>query len=342
MSTTIPTKQIDGDVSVGRNVAVGGDANVQGSMRVGHNLKVEGWLEAKNIKGPNKGLFLNITKLNQAYPMPHDGWCALVGDTLPAALYVADGGSWVATGKTAGTPVIDSQQYSEAISDLTSDLTTVETDVQNIKTRLTTAEGDIDDINDSKGAANGLAPLGADAKVPEAYLPKKILGKDVVEFGAILNGNVTLKQMSVAKKSTDTGCTVVFLQNLKIFALLVTGEMNPYNNWLDADNYGEHDSQAGGRVPERNKAYICAETNEIYRWNGAGMVLIGSGLVLGDTEGKAFPGDAGKQLKESLETVNTTIGTLKPIRIEDEEHLEAMQTLGLLKEGQMYYIPEEE
>lgn len=338
----IKTNEIEGDVSVGRHVTAGGNATIQGHATVKKNLKVEGWLDAKNIKGPNKGLFLNITKLNQAYPMPHDGWCALVGDTLPAALYVADGGSWVATGKTAGTPIIDSQQYSEAIFGLTSDLATVETDVQSLNTRMTAAEGDIDDINDSKGSANGLAPLGADSKVPESYLPKKALGKDVEVFGAMLAGNVTLQQMSVSKKSTDTGCTVVYLKNYNIFALLVTGVMNPYNNWLDADNYGEHDSTAGGRVPERNKAYVCAETNEIYRWDGTGMVLIGSGLVLGDTEGKAFPGDAGKALRESLETVSTTIGTLTPIRIEDEEHLEAMRLLGLLKEGQIYYIPEEE
>lgn len=122
--SSIPTKQIDGDVSVGRNVSVGGGVNVQGSQRVGHNLTVEGWLEAKNIKGPNKGIFTTEVKLRTAYPHPHDGWWALVGNTLPAPLYIADGGTWVkqvdSSGAviTAGNPTIDSQQYQDAVNEL--------------------------------------------------------------------------------------------------------------------------------------------------------------------------------------------------------------------------------
>lgn len=76
--SSIPTKQIDGDVAVGRNVSMGGSGTVRGSMTVGHNLTVEGWLEAKNIKGPNKGLFKTAAQLREAYPNPHEGWWALV------------------------------------------------------------------------------------------------------------------------------------------------------------------------------------------------------------------------------------------------------------------------
>lgn len=52
--SSIPTKQIDGDVAVGRNVSMGGSGTVRGSMTVGHNLTVEGWLEAKNIRDRTK------------------------------------------------------------------------------------------------------------------------------------------------------------------------------------------------------------------------------------------------------------------------------------------------
>ena len=48
--SSIPTKQIDGDVAIGRDANVGGNATVRGSLKVGHNLTVEGWLDAKNIK----------------------------------------------------------------------------------------------------------------------------------------------------------------------------------------------------------------------------------------------------------------------------------------------------
>lgn len=100
--SSIPTKQIDGDVSVGRDVNIGGKTTIRGSVKVGHNLTIEGWLEAKNIKGPNKGLFKTAAQLREAYPNPHKGWWALVtiegsvaSDHL-GQLYVVDGGTWVA------------------------------------------------------------------------------------------------------------------------------------------------------------------------------------------------------------------------------------------------------
>ena len=62
------SKHIDGDVSVGRNTAIGGDATVQGKTHLKGNVMVDGWLEAKNIKGVSKGLFTTIEKLKAAYP----------------------------------------------------------------------------------------------------------------------------------------------------------------------------------------------------------------------------------------------------------------------------------
>ncbi len=76
--SAIPTKHIDGDVSVGRNVSVGGDVNIQGRTRVGHDLVVEGWLDAPNIKGAQKGLFASPDDLRESYPQPRSGWWALV------------------------------------------------------------------------------------------------------------------------------------------------------------------------------------------------------------------------------------------------------------------------
>ena len=96
--SSIKTTQVDGDVAIGRNVAMGGKLDVAGSATICHNLKVDGWLEARNIKGVNKGVFTSVTKLREAYPTPHDGWLAGVGDSSPFAAYVGDGGDWVATG----------------------------------------------------------------------------------------------------------------------------------------------------------------------------------------------------------------------------------------------------
>ena len=111
----VEAKQFDGDISVGRNAAIGGDAKVVGGMTVGRSLKVEGWLEAKNIKDTNKGLFVDLFSLKKAYPVPQDGWWALVGTTLPANVYVAKDGDWVYSGGTGGEITVESQQIEALI-----------------------------------------------------------------------------------------------------------------------------------------------------------------------------------------------------------------------------------
>ena len=137
MSST-PSKQIDGDVAISRNVHIGGKTTIRGSVTVGHNLKIEGWLDAANIKGPNKGLFKTAAQLREAYPTPHEGWWALVGNTLPAQVYIADGGSWTASKNAegnpilAGNPTIDSSECVEAIEaleDMAAELDTVKANV---------------------------------------------------------------------------------------------------------------------------------------------------------------------------------------------------------------------
>lgn len=105
--SSIKTTEKEGDVSIGRHVGIGGNANVQGNVVVHMNMRVEGWLDAKNIKGSNKGIFTTAEKLREAYPHPHDGWWAIVGKSLPSPIYVGDGGEWVATGESGGTPTLD-------------------------------------------------------------------------------------------------------------------------------------------------------------------------------------------------------------------------------------------
>lgn len=111
--SSIKTTQIDGDVSVGRNTAIGGGVTVQGSSTIKGNLRVDGWLDAKNIKGANKGLFTTLAKLKEAFPHPRNGWWVIVGRSLPGPIYVGDGGEWVATGQNGGSPVIEGETASE-------------------------------------------------------------------------------------------------------------------------------------------------------------------------------------------------------------------------------------
>ena len=201
--SSIPTKQIDGDVAVGRNVSMGGTGTVRGSLTVGHNLTVEGWLEAKNIKGPNKGLFKTAVQLRESYPNPQDGWWALVTVEGSASsdhlgqLFVADGGTWVAqvdsdgNALLKGNPTIDSTEYLEAVEQMTSDLEAVKVDVtqnaSDIKSLRSTQTTQGDSINslsekvtqaqsDITTGAAGLAALST--KVTQAQADIKSLADD--------------------------------------------------------------------------------------------------------------------------------------------------------------------
>ncbi|MCD8292770.1 MAG: hypothetical protein LUC23_03285, partial [Prevotellaceae bacterium] len=80
-------QQFDGNVAVAGNAAVGGNLNVNGRTLFKQDLKVEGYLDAKNVRTPNVGLFLDEETLAANHPRPRNGMYALVGDSLPAKLY---------------------------------------------------------------------------------------------------------------------------------------------------------------------------------------------------------------------------------------------------------------
>lgn len=77
------------------------------NLTVRRDLKVEGWLDAPNIRGFLKGLYASPEDLYDAWPRPANGWAALVGDTLPARVYRAWEGRWIWTGQTGGAPQIE-------------------------------------------------------------------------------------------------------------------------------------------------------------------------------------------------------------------------------------------
>lgn len=99
----VKTNEFEGDSSFGRHVNIGGNADVKGSQHIHKNLIVDGWLNAKNISGVDKGRFATADKLREAYPEPHDGWWAIVGTTMPGEIYRAEDGAWVATGMYEST-----------------------------------------------------------------------------------------------------------------------------------------------------------------------------------------------------------------------------------------------
>lgn len=358
--SSIPTKQIDGDVAVGRNVTIGGKTTIRGSARVNHNLVIDGWLEAKNVKGPNKGLFKTEDQLREAFPEPHEGWWALVAvassessDRL-GQLYISDGRQWVAQVDSNGNPLlkgnptVDSTEYMEAVEGMTADLEAVKVDVNQNKedvrslrsTQTTQGESintlkktvsdnkselansiigvqkDLTAFKNTKGTADGLAPLDENGQVPSQYLPGYV--DDVLEFGGIVSG-ITAQSLSVNKSSTDENCAVVYNKTTETFVLRYTQPSEPefdlrptityYNNWLDGDLFG--DGTVLGRKPHSGKIFMDVSTNKTYRWSGTTLAVIGSDLALGHSSGTAFPGDEGADLQERIDAAEGALAGLK-------------------------------
>ena len=418
MSQTLG-RETGGDLAVGRNVTVGGSGTVRGSLFVGHSLTVGGWLEARNIKGPAKGVFRSAEQLRNAYPLPHEGWWALVtvdgtaGDgTCLVQLYVADGGEWVAA-EQGGSPLTVSVDFSaykaemeavqgdisalkqgvaqneedigglretqaehaaslgilssqvgavqgdisalkqdvaqnkediasvkrdvaqnkEDISALKQDVAQNKEDIASVKRDVAQNKEDIsalkqdvaqnkedisvlkqdvaqnkediggldqqvnalqdttsklrddadgakarlDALEESKGDAGGIAPLGSDGRVPAEYLPERV--DDVLEFGGM--EEVARPGGSVANKSTDAGCSVVWDTTHGAFVLAVTRGQSDlplttyYRGWSDSGQYGT--PGLWGVTPHGGKLFVDVTTNTAWRWNGATLAMVFGG-----------------------------------------------------------------
>ena len=286
----IQTTQIDGDVSVGRNVALGGGFISQGKGRVKGDLVVDGWLDAKNIKGVFKGIYLTVEKLKADFPEPEDGWWAIVGKTIPGPIYAADNGKWVATGEIGGQPTISGDEYYESLFEILQYLTE-----------------EFDAFTATKGMPNGLAPLDSETKIPATYLPSYV--DDVIEFAKTVE-SVTVQPSAIDKSSTDSGCSVIYDKAKNVFVLSVTDSTGTkyYKDWNDSDIFGNENDI--GILPQSGKVYVDNNENKTYRWSGTKLVVIGSDLSLGYTEATAFPGSDGKELQQTVALQEQAITSL--------------------------------
>lgn len=121
-TNNIENHSVGGSVAVGRDVTVGGRSTIRGNATFNRDVYISGWLNARNIRGAGKGLYETVDKLNSAYPNPEDGWFALVGNTLPADIYRAWGGEWVATGQKGGEPVLELAKLTELSESLENEI----------------------------------------------------------------------------------------------------------------------------------------------------------------------------------------------------------------------------
>lgn len=138
------------------------------------------------------------------------------------------------------------------------------------------------------GVASGVATLGEDGKVPSVQLPSYV--DDVIE----------MQKVVAAKANIPTsGLTVG-----QIFYATAEKKLFTATSATAVD---------GGATPEAGKIYIAvADGNKQYRWGGdaAGLVQITSGnLVIGEATGTAYDGLKGKQNRDAITSLPTTIAS---------------------------------
>lgn len=147
-------------------------------------------------------------------------------------------------------------------------------------------------------------------KVPSGMLPAYV--DDVVEFGGMPD-----KGIKILQNSTADWTKVIYDSGTKSFyatkgvevedstALVPGGTAKPkllevYDNWTERENFQELTTN----VPYSGKIYIDTTGNKQYRWSGSELVEISSGgVVLGETDSTAYPGNKGAANAEKIEGI---------------------------------------
>ncbi len=111
----IKSYEVSGDVSVSRHATVGGNMTAGGHFRAKRNLKVEGWLDAPNVRHPHKGMFMSGDDLKSAYPHPVNGWWATVGTSLPGKVWIVMNHKWEETSIDGPESRIDISEWAQEI-----------------------------------------------------------------------------------------------------------------------------------------------------------------------------------------------------------------------------------
>ncbi len=302
--SSIPTKHIDGDTAIGRNVTAGGNADIKGDVHVGHHLRVDGWLDAPNIKGANKGLFATGEALERSYPTPRPGWWAMVGDCIPAQIYIAAEGKWHATGNYVEQVDIPSDGWTEElrdalyalISEHTEDVAHLEGLIENRVTVLRTtldnliggnASEAIDSINEILAFLEGFSDTEKLAgKLDEirrevAAVTKALASVAVaIDFAGTVSGvSVTaggLGRVPSLAAHNAGAASVVFDTGGKRFLLRVGAPISDppayYSEWAAAG------TGAGALRPytdySAGKLFRDTTAGKLYAWDGTGTLRL--------------------------------------------------------------------
>ena len=170
-------------------------------------------------------------------------------------------------------------------------------------------------------------------------------------WGTVIRPVRTLKAQSVGDITTQTTVSENFGSKYQLGELagefwqiedttgepiIIVGQFTYYNNWLDADSFGEA-ATIDGRTPDSGKIYTCTSSNKTYRWSGSELVTIGSDLALGHTASSAFPGDEGAALQSKARDLENQIFGVKILPFDG-----IWDGTGTAPTSGIYYCPNDE
>lgn len=268
---------IDGDIACGGDSTVGKNLKVQGDSTLKGDVKIEGWLDATNIKTPCKGLFSTSDELKKAYPNPMEGWYALVGENIPATIYKVSGGEWIATSGTGGEVIVDGADKI-FVSELSGKVDELETNVSAIATRtgqiseaLATNTESINNMQtsmDFKDSIYNSRINNAESKADYAQRSINML-QDFVSFfpPPFVTVSVSSAQISLGNATT---INKICYNNLTSTFVAEDVRGNYFPTWSLCLLYGVN-SNKYGVLPTLGKLYFETDSCKYYRMGATGL-----------------------------------------------------------------------
>lgn len=148
---------------------------------------------------------------------------------------------------------------------------------------IATVTSDLSDFIDTKGKANGIASLDENGKIPASQLNGE-LGR-VVGIEKFVATKTDLNSLSPTPEDGDK--------------YYVKDEDKIYT--YSGSSFNEGAEPRENTIYNHRLADEEGRTNVLYRWDGSTMVEISASIALGETDGTAYEGSKGKQLRSDFD-----------------------------------------
>lgn len=148
---------------------------------------------------------------------------------------------------------------------------------------IATVTSDLSDFIDTKGKANGLASLDENGKIPASQLNGE-LGR-VVGIEKFVATKTDLDSLSPTPEDGDK------------YYVKDEDKIYTYSGSLFDEGAEPHENT----IYNHRLADEEGRTNVLYRWDGSTMVEISASIALGETDGTAYEGSKGKQLRSDFD-----------------------------------------